>query len=89
MTSTNITATLKKKAAGFFEASINLHPNMKRHIQEDIIVTLMETNLVYFVKLKWIRKKDLCPVSSFYPVGFLEIMIKSKKNISLDSRRPH
>jgi len=62
---------------------------MTRHIQEDIVVILMAKNLVYFVKMKWIRKKQLRPLSNFYPVGFLEIMIKSTKNISLDTRRPH
>ena len=35
VTSTNITATLKNRAAGSFEDFINLYPNLTRHIQED------------------------------------------------------
>ena len=44
MTSSNITANLKKKAAGSFEAFINLNPNTMRHIQEDSNIRSSNTN---------------------------------------------
>jgi hypothetical protein len=41
------------------------------------------------VKLKWLRKNQLWPISSFYLVVFLEILRKSTKNISQDNRCTH
>jgi ABC-type uncharacterized transport system ATPase subunit len=82
---------MKKVAAGSFEAFTNLYPNMMRYIPEESNLHSNNTvgdNLAYVVKLKWLRKNQLWAISSLYPVGLLEIMSKSTKNISLDSRCP-
>jgi len=66
---------------------------MKRHIQEDSNRCISNSDgsksHIFRKKENGLEKKQLWPISILCPVELLEILIKSTKNISLHSRRPH